>query len=251
VKLFKRIIIAVMFVGSLLSAQPKQSFTLLRTVTAQEQALLAFMTYRMLAYRFPDNRLFRQAMRDRFARYESNLNSVTLAVKDTSDQTILSRFVDAKMRMKEALKSAPRSDVKPLIRAARYVHESVEDIRRDGVLALSPRQRVLYALDRMQMLLERLACHYVEETALPKEIERIRDERKRSVVAFEKELNVCRDYAYWQPNEAARGERIAQAWSGLKRRLDTTDLPVLIVLGARHLESLIHELAVEHADGEL
>jgi hypothetical protein len=117
-------------------------------------------------------------------------------------------------------------------------------------VALSPAQRVLYALVQMQVLLEEMFQDYLMGEKNQKRGETIRLDMETRIKYFERNIQICSQYPYWSAKEKGKGDRIKLAWMVLKKNLHQPGLAIITGMGSQHILSMIESLREMHESNQ-
>jgi hypothetical protein len=248
----RQIFLVLVVLGSYCAhAETSQSYAVLQAINHQERYLLSFSKYRLLSVMFAHKTFYRFQMHESFDRYEASMRQVAIDLKGGENRTLLTRFVDGKKRMKEIMdlrQASDRSELQDFLISNQYVHASIEEVISSKILALSTVQRVLYALSQMEMQLEWLSLKYTAGVYFAEQTPALQKRMQKVIEGFEKNMQMCIEYPYWNAREKAKGEKISAAWQILKRYVSKPNLVMIVDLASRHIGAMIVSLRELHAD---
>ena len=244
-----KLVFAWLFLGVLLQAEPVESYAFLTRLNLLERSLITFSRYHLLAEAFPHKHLYSLRLHASYNTYERAMRQMTSDLKGGEKRKMLTRFVEAKSLMNDLLSLKNSSkNFAHLLRGSVKLEEDVHRVAETMILALGPEQRVLYALTQMQMLLEGVALDYAIGLYRDQEKEKSDPEMKARMVLLEQLAHLCSGYAYWSTKERAKGKRILLAWKVLKENLGRPGRPLLVSLGAEHIEALLDDVRSQHEE---
>jgi hypothetical protein len=246
--------IKLMFLVALLSsmtagAEVHESYTFLQKINHQEKNLMAFSTYRLLSFLFPHKPLYVFRMHEYYEQYEASMHQVTIDLKGSENRRLLTRFVDAKSRMKEILDAQgvfSKNATLELARVRQHLHEGIGDIAISKMLALTTTQRILYALAQMETQIVGVTEGYLQCRYLEKNTTAAMSHLKEEIGRFEKNIRLCTRYLYWNEKEKNNLKRLQSAWSVMKKSLEKPGLALIVNLGSWHLVTILQELRQAH-----
>ncbi len=239
----RNIVVMILVVwGTILHAEPQESFVFLSKISRLEQSLLAYTKYHFLSHAFPEKGQYAAQAETYYKHYEDGMRQVSIDLKREKNHRMLRHFIDAKDQVNIWRASGQSSgDYQKLLAAIAETEKAIHQMTETKILALSPRQHILYVLVHMQMLLEGVAQDYIlmhgwhKTKALQKSLQ-------KRVQDLEQDIGQCKRYGSWSAKEQKTVNRMIQTWTVLKKALDQPDLPLVIVLGTQHMAARVSEL---------
>lgn len=245
----KHLVFAGFFLGVLLRAEPVESYAFLTRLNLLEQSLISFSRYYLLTEAFPHRYLYPLRMHIGYETYERTMRQMTGDLKGGEKRKLLTRFVDAKNLMHDLLSlENPPENFARLLRERVRLEEGIQRVAETMTLALGPEERVMYALAQMHMVLEGIALDYTVGWYRDREKKEAEAALKAQIALFERLARLCSTYAYWNTKERAKGKRILSAWKVLKTNLARPGRPLLVHLGAEHIETLLDDVRSQHEE---
>jgi len=246
------LILSCLFLGHTLHAETLESYLFLSNITQLEQQIVAFSRYDILAQHYPNHLQYPLLRRQSLKQYEALLNASINYLKHDERRSLMTHFLEAKNVMKGLVAPVhmPKESQR-LRQSSRILAKEVAAVSQKNIPALSPQQRVEFALTQTGMLLEILARDYVlaaDPTGEEKDTAAIRD---RMIGQIDHNLLLCKRYQYWGSRELDAGDKIYLSWRVLKKNLMHAEhRPLVISLGAEYIGSLIRELLSLHREEE-
>ena len=238
-----------LFLGALLQAAPVESYAFLTRLNRLEQNLISFSRYYLLREAFPHQRIYTLRLHNSYETYERGMRQSANTFTDEHTRQILTHLMDAKNIMENALSDKRVSkNISNLMVMGRKLEKEIQEVSEVKMLALEPKQQILYALTQMQVLLEKIAQNYVFDCYHAKGK---RDHKKEIQVysaSFERLMRLGDGYTYWSTKEHTRGKRILTTWKVLKKNLNFPNRPLLIGLGVAHMQSLLAAVQVQYEE---
>lgn len=247
----KNLVLAWLFLGTLLQAEPVDSYSFLTKLNRLEQNLIGFSRHFLLLEAFPHQPIHALRLRDSYQTYERTIRQSANAFKEGNTRQILTHFVEAKDLMQNLLSDKNDSkDFSNLLQMGQKLENEIEQITEDNTLTLGlePEQRILYALTQMQVLLEEIEQEYLLDRDHTQDQKKYDKEMQAHSASFEQLMHLCDKYAYWSAKEHTRGKRILRSWNVLKKNLGLPDRPLLIGLGVAHIQSLLMAIQAQHEE---
>jgi hypothetical protein len=240
------LILIVLLSTLFLHAEPQESYDFLSRVNRLEHRVILFTNNYLLKQKFQDSAKYKAKMQKAFKQYDIIMRQTAIDMKGADQHKLLTRFIDMKNRMNDLLsKPAAQEAGKDIVALSQQLEEEIERVSQARVMALSPRQRVLFSLMRMEVLLAELTQHYLLyasdnfSTPGPAPMQAM-------MKSFEQNIQICTEYPFWAAKEKAHGKRIEQTWKVLKKYLTKPGLDLIIELGSTHLEALLENLRMLH-----
>ena len=245
----KSLVLAWLFLGFLLRAEPIESYAFLTRLNLLERSLTSFSRYHLLAEAFPHKYLYSLRMQTSYDTYERTMRQMTSDLRGGEKRKMLARFVDAKSLMKDLLSRENASEnFTHLLQGGAKLEEEGHRVDEAMIPALSPEERVLYALAQMQRVLEGVALDYAIGLYRDQDKSKASQAMKARIVLFEHLAHLCSEYAYWGTKENTKGKRIMSAWKVLKENLNRSGRSLLVGLGAEHIEMLLDDVRSQHEE---
>jgi len=234
-----------------LHAAPQDSYYLLDSIARLEQKIIAFSRYAYLSHAFEYHHQYQQHMRESMDAYDRTMRQMTVDLEGSDNRKLLNRFVAVKSCMHDLLSGAHFSEnFQRLMSSNHRLDAIIEQVATPRIAALSPEQRVLYALMQMQVVVEKIARDYVVEDLSGAQTKHISDALARDIREYEAQDNVRKAYTQWSTREQITGDRIASAWAVMKASITQPHLPMLIDLGADHIDGILAALRAMITEGQ-
>ena len=229
-----------------LHAEPQENYAFLSRINRLEHKVLLFTNNYLLGQKFQDSARNRAKMQKAFKQYDLVMRQTAIDMKGADQHKLLTRFIDTKNRMNDLLSKPVALEAdKDIVVLSQQLKEEIERVSQAKVMALSPRQRVLFSLMTMEVLLAEMTQHYflysTDNFSTPGPAL-----MQAMMKSFERNIQICSEYPFWAAKEKASGTRIEQTWKVLKKYLTKPGLDLIIELGASHLETLLENLRMLH-----
>jgi len=234
-----------------LHATPQDSYYLLESLAHLEQKIIAFSRYASLSHHFEFHPRYQQHMREQMDAYDRTMRQMTVDLEGSDNRKLLNQFVAVKSSMHDVLSGDHFSeDFQRLMSSSHHLETTIAQVATPRIAALSPEQRVLYALMQMQVLVEKIARDYVVEDLSGAQTKHISDALARDIREYEAQDRVRKAYTQWSTREQITGDRIASAWAVMKASITQPHLPMLIDLGADHIDGILAALRAMITEGQ-
>jgi len=226
-----------------LHAAPHSRYNLLESIAQLDKQSVIFARHAYLTHSFEYNMQYVQNMQDSFDTYDRAMRQMTVDLKGRGNRVLLNQFVEAKSRMKIMQKKDHFSEnFKKLMDENSVLEAKIRQVTAPMTGALSAKQRALYALTKMQVQIERIALVYVAALSSQKGDKKAPKRLIKAIQEYEKQEKIRSRYADWSSREIIIINRIKAAWGTMKTNARRPGLPLLIDLGATHIDNLLSML---------
>jgi hypothetical protein len=236
-----------LLVNTLLQAEPRESYIFLNKISQIERTLIAFSNHHFLYRMFPHKSIYKHKRDSNFNQYKAMMRQIAIDLKGGENRQLLTHMIDAKSSMQDILSGEMLSEShQRLLDIIQAFEKQVAHVSNAKKVALSPAQRVLYALVQMQVSLEEIFQAYLMGENHKTKGETIQVRMETHIKYFENNIQICSQYPYWSVKERGKGDRIKLAWTVLKKNLHQPGLAIITGLGSQHIISMIESLREIH-----
>ncbi len=227
-------------------AEPKKSFLYLEKTSRLEYALNSSAKYYMLGSIFPHKGfLENEALRSRSV-FDQTIRQVNFELKKSDNSKILRYFIEAKNLLDNNNENISTKKMSKLVELKRSIQRELKDIVDKKIMALSPRQKIIFSIDNSMQIAVDIFLEYAYMQAGKQKNKNSSNYLKSAISSFDKELSTLLRYRYWNVKEKDILKRIRHSWKNLRGVLAENAMYMVVDIGSEHIESLLRQLKASY-----